>query len=151
MTKRVAVAGASGYAGGELLRLIAGHPLLQLELVTAESSAGKTVGEVHRNLVGCSSGWASAGDSAGSGGSGGSAGLGGLGGLRFEPHEAIKQADCDLVFLALPSGQSAPLAVGLADEVKVVDLGPDFRLADADAWARHYGGMHAGRWVTGLA
>jgi N-acetyl-gamma-glutamyl-phosphate reductase len=70
--------------------------------------------------------------------------------MVFEPHRAIKEADCDLVFLALPSGESAAVAGDVADHIKVVDLGPDFRLADADAWGRHYGGVHAGRWVTGL-
>src|SRR5215469_10289217 len=128
MTVRVAVAGASGYAGGELLRLIAGHPHFELAALTADSSAGKTVAEVHGNL---------AGDPR-------------LAGLMFEPQHAIKAAECDLVFMALPSGQSAPLAASLADEVKVVDLGPDFRLSDPDAWGRYYGGTHAGRWVTGL-
>lgn len=128
MTVRVAVAGASGYAGGELLRLIAGHPHFELAALTADSSAGKTVAEVHANL---------AGDPR-------------LAELKFEPQHAIKGAECDLVFMALPSGQSAPLAASLADEIKVVDLGPDFRLADPDAWVRYYGGAHAGRWVTGL-
>jgi N-acetyl-gamma-glutamyl-phosphate reductase len=128
MSMRVAVAGASGYAGGELLRIIAGHPHFELSVLTADSSVGKAVADVHQHL---------AGDP-------------GVAGLIFEPQHAIKQADCDLVFMALPSGQSAPLAASLTDEIKVVDLGPDFRLADPDAWARHYGGVHAGRWVTGL-
>jgi N-acetyl-gamma-glutamyl-phosphate reductase len=128
MTMRVAVAGASGYAGGELLRLIAGHPHFELSVLTAEGSAGKSVAEVHPHL---------AADA-------------GLAGLTFEPQHAIKQADCELVFMALPGGQSASLAASVADEIKVVDLGPDFRLADPDAWARHYGGVHAGRWATGL-
>ncbi len=125
---RVAVAGASGYAGGELLRLIAGHPQFQLGVVTGDSSAGKAVGEVHRQL----------------------AGLGAIGGHVFQPHEAVQADDADLVFLALPSGQSAAVAAALPDHVKVVDLGADFRLASAEDWARHYGGAHAGRWVTGL-
>ena len=125
---RVAVVGASGYAGGELLRLIAGHPDLKLVLATADSSAGKAVGELHANL----------------------AGLPSLANMIFEPHSAIKQADCDLVFLALPSGQSAPVALDIGDRLPIVDLGPDFRLADPGDWARHYGGDHAGRWVTGL-
>ncbi len=125
---RVAVAGASGYAGGELLRLIAGHPQFEIAVLTADSSAGKTVGEVHPSLAGHRE----------------------LAGLIFEPQHAIKQAECDLVFMAMPSGQSAPLAASVPDEIKIVDLGPDFRLADSEAWARHYGGVHAGRWVTGL-
>jgi N-acetyl-gamma-glutamyl-phosphate reductase len=125
---RVAVVGASGYAGGELLRLIAGHPHLELALATADSSAGKSIGDLHPNLAGHPA----------------------LAGLIFEPHSAVKQADVALAFLALPSGQSAPVAAGIDDSVAVVDLGPDFRLADPADWARHYEGVHAGRWVTGL-
>ncbi|HEX2318331.1 MAG TPA: N-acetyl-gamma-glutamyl-phosphate reductase [Streptosporangiaceae bacterium] len=125
---RVAVVGASGYAGGELLRLIAGHPDLDLVLATADSSAGKPVGEVHANL----------------------AGYPGLANLVFEPHGAAKAAAAELAFLALPAGQSAPMAVSIAGETAIVDLGPDFRLADPAAWSRHYGGDHAGTWVTGL-
>jgi N-acetyl-gamma-glutamyl-phosphate reductase len=125
---RVAVAGASGYAGGELLRLIAGHPEFEIAVLTADSSAGKTVSTVHQNLAGHPK----------------------LAGLVFESHHAIKQAQCDLVFLAMPSGQSAALAASLPDEQKIIDLGPDFRLKDPEAWARHYDGDHAGRWVIGL-
>ena len=125
---RVAVAGASGYAGGELLRLLAAHPDFELGVLTADSSAGKTVGEVHQQLAGAT----------------------GLAARVFEPHSALKAGDFELVFLALPSGQSAPVAAELTDEVAIVDLGPDFRLADSRAWDRHYGGTHAGRWVTGL-
>jgi N-acetyl-gamma-glutamyl-phosphate reductase len=125
---RVAVVGASGYAGGELLRLIAGHPHLRLALATAGSSAGKTVGELHPHLAGKPE----------------------LANLKLEPHNAVKQAGCELAFLALPSGHSAPAAAGIADEVRIVDLGPDFRLASKDDWARHYGSDHAGRWITGL-
>jgi N-acetyl-gamma-glutamyl-phosphate reductase len=125
---RVAVAGASGYAGGELLRLLASHPSLEIGVLTADSSAGKTVGEVHPHLAGAT----------------------GLAERVLEPHSALKGADCELVFLALPSGASAPVAADLPDELAVVDLGADFRLADPAAWGRHYGGAHAGRWVTGL-
>lgn len=125
---RVAVAGASGYAGGELLRLICGHPELELAVVTADSSAGKAVGEVHQNL---------AGEPA-------------LAGMVFEPHGAVKDSGASLAFLALPGGQSGTAAASLPDDMAVVDLGPDFRLADPGDWARHYGGEHQGRWVTGL-
>jgi N-acetyl-gamma-glutamyl-phosphate reductase len=128
MGARVAVAGASGYAGGELLRLLAGHPDLEIGPVTADSSAGQPVGAVHAHL----------------------AGLPGLAGRVFTSHEAAGLDDCDLVFAALPAGQSARLAARLPAPVKVVDLGPDFRLADPQAWTRHYGGEHPGRWVTGL-
>jgi N-acetyl-gamma-glutamyl-phosphate reductase len=128
MGARVAVAGASGYAGGELLRLLAGHPDLELGVVTGDSSAGKTVAEVHAHL----------------------AGVAALAGRTFESHETASLAGCDLVFTALPAGQSALLARTLPATVKIVDLGPDFRLADPAAWARHYGGEHPGRWITGL-
>ena len=128
MGARVAVAGASGYAGGELLRLVAGHPGLALTAVTADSNAGKTVGELHPQLAGDAS----------------------LAGLVLCPHAAAALADCDLVFLALPAGQSADIADMAHAGTKIVDLGPDFRLADPDAWLRHYGGRHAGHWVTGI-
>jgi N-acetyl-gamma-glutamyl-phosphate reductase len=128
MGARVAVAGASGYAGGELLRLLAGHPDLELAVATADSSAGRTVAELHPQL----------------------ASLRGLAGLPLEPHGPEALAECDLVFLALPAGQSAAAAAQMPGRVKIVDLGPDFRLADGAAWARHYSGPHPGRWVTGI-
>jgi N-acetyl-gamma-glutamyl-phosphate reductase len=128
MGARVAVAGASGYAGGELLRLLAGHPDLELGPVTADSNARRPVGEVHPHLAGVPS----------------------LAGRGFDTDEALAGCGCDLVFLALPAGSSPRLAGDLGQGVKIVDLGPDFRLADATAWARHYQGPHAGRWTTGL-
>jgi N-acetyl-gamma-glutamyl-phosphate reductase len=127
MGARVAVAGASGYAGGELLRLLAGHPDLDLAVTTADSSAGSTVAQLHPHL----------------------AGLRGLADRVLEPHGPEALADCDLAFLALPAGHSAVAAAQLPGSVKVVDLGPDFRLSDGAAWARHYSGPHPGRWVTG--
>jgi N-acetyl-gamma-glutamyl-phosphate reductase len=128
MGAQVAVAGASGYAGGELLRLLAGHPDLELGPVTAESSAGRLIAELHPHLAGLTS----------------------LSARTFDPVDALADSRCDLAFLALPAGQSAPLAGDLGPDTKLVDLGPDFRLADAGAWARHYQGPHAGRWATGL-
>jgi N-acetyl-gamma-glutamyl-phosphate reductase len=128
MGARVAVAGASGYAGGELLRLLAGHPDLELAAVTADSSAGKTLGELHGHLAGAPS----------------------IARLTIQPHGPHPLAGCDLAFLALPATKSAAIADELPDHVKIVDLGPDFRLADPGAWQRHYGGRHPGRWVTGL-
>ena len=128
MGARVAVAGASGYGGGELLRLLAAHPDLEIGPVTADSSAGKPVGALHPHL----------------------AGVPGLAARVFEPHEPDRLNGADLVFAALPAGQSARLAAALPAQVKFVDLGPDFRLADPQAWERHYGGDHPGRWVTGL-
>jgi N-acetyl-gamma-glutamyl-phosphate reductase len=127
MGARVAVAGASGYAGGELLRLLAGHPDLELAVATAASSAGLPVADLHPHL----------------------AGLPGLADRLLQSLDDDAVAGCDLVFLALPAGQSAVVAAQLPADVKIVDLGPDFRLADGAAWARHYPGAHPGRWATG--
>ncbi|RZU48916.1 N-acetyl-gamma-glutamyl-phosphate reductase [Krasilnikovia cinnamomea] len=124
MGVRVAVAGASGYAGGELLRLIAGHPEFDLVAATAHTQAGSPVTAVHPQLAGLD--------------------------LTLAQTDPATLADADLVFLALPHGQSAALAAQLPASVKVVDLGADFRLRDADAWARYYGGPHAGTWTYGL-
>src|SRR5690242_4897446 len=129
MGARVAVAGASGYAGGELLRLLAGHPDLEIGPVTGQGSAGQPVGAVHPHL----------------------AGLPGLAGRRFEAlDEGLLLDGCDLVFLALPHGQSAALAAGLPAGTMVVDLGADFRLADPAAWQKFYGSPHQGQWPYGL-
>lgn len=121
----VSVAGASGYAGGELLRLIAGHPHLEVGAVTGQGSVGASVGEVHPHLVP-------------------------LAGRRFTATDPAALAEADLVFLALPHGESAAVASKLPAGVKVVDLGADFRLADAAAWAAYYSGPHAGTWPYGL-
>jgi N-acetyl-gamma-glutamyl-phosphate reductase len=123
---RAAVAGASGYAGGELLRLIAGHPHLDLAAVTAQSQAGQPVAAVHPHLA------ASLAD------------------RTLVATDPAALADADLVFLALPHGESAAVASRLPAEVKVVDLGADHRLRDADAWRRYYPGEHAGAWTYGL-
>lgn len=125
MGTRVAVAGASGYAGGELLRLLLGHPELELAAVTAESSAGMPVTSVHPQLPV-------------------------LAGTSFVPTDPKVLADADLVFLALPHGQSAALAAQLPADLPVVDLGADHRLVDAGAWDRFYGGPHAEAWTYGL-
>jgi N-acetyl-gamma-glutamyl-phosphate reductase len=125
MGVRVAVAGASGYAGGELLRLIASHPGLELGPVTAGSSAGAAVTHLHPQLPG-------------------------LAGRVLEPNSPDLLASADLVFLALPHDQSAPLAAALPASVKIVDLSASFRLADPAAWAAFYGGEHAGTWTYGL-
>ncbi|MER7418521.1 N-acetyl-gamma-glutamyl-phosphate reductase [Micromonospora peucetia] len=121
---RVAVAGASGYAGGELIRLVAGHPEFDLVAATAHSQAGHRLDVVHPQLAGLD--------------------------LVLGATDAATLADADLVFLALPHGQSAALAAQLSPEVRVVDLGADHRLADPYAWANYYGGTHAGPWTYGL-
>ncbi|HEU4427055.1 MAG TPA: N-acetyl-gamma-glutamyl-phosphate reductase, partial [Pilimelia sp.] len=124
MGVRVAVAGASGYAGGELLRLIAGHPEFDLVAATGHSQAGMTVAGVHPHLVGLD--------------------------LVLRPTSGDSVADADLIFLALPHGESAATAAALPAGATVVDLGADHRLTDAAAWHRYYGGAHADAWTYGL-
>ena len=125
MGMRVAVAGASGYAGGEALRLLAAHPEFDLAAVCAGSSAGQLVGEIHPHLVSLAS-------------------------RRFEATDASVLADSDLVILGLPHGESAAVAAQLPDSVKVVDMGADFRLIDAAQWEASYGVPHAGTWTYGI-
>jgi N-acetyl-gamma-glutamyl-phosphate reductase len=125
MGARVAVAGASGYAGGELLRLLAAHPDVEIVAATGHSQAGAPLQSVHPHLVS-------------------------LAGLRLTRTDPAALAGADLVFLALPHGESAALAAALPATVKVVDLGADHRLRDATAWTRYYGGEHAGAWTYGL-
>ena len=128
MGARVAVAGASGYAGGELLRLLAGHPDLELGPLAANSSAGTPVTAVHPQLTGHP----------------------GLDGAVFAATEPDLLADADLLFTALPHGESAQLAARLPGHLKVIDLGADFRLADPDKWTQYYPGPYAGQWTYGL-
>lgn len=125
MGVRVAVAGGSGYAGGELLRLLDGHPELELVAVTGHSSAGSPVTSVHPQLRS-------------------------LAELSFAATTPEALAGADLVFLALPHGESAALAAQLPDDLPIVDLGADHRLTDGEAWQRYYGGTYAGAWTYGL-
>jgi N-acetyl-gamma-glutamyl-phosphate reductase len=120
-----AVVGASGYAGGELLRLLAVHPDLDVGAVAAASNAGRPLAELHPQLRSLSDRILVAAD---------------------DP--AVGAAD--VVFLALPHGESARVAAGLPDGCLVVDLGADFRLTSASDWERFYGGPHAGTWPYGL-
>lgn len=122
---RVAVAGGSGYAGGELLRLIACHPGLELGPVAAATSAGAAVTDVHPHLPA-------------------------LAGRSFDRLDASRLADADLVFLALPNEESAKVSAALPGPLPVVDLSASFRLADSAAWARYYQTSHAGTWAYGL-
>jgi N-acetyl-gamma-glutamyl-phosphate reductase len=127
MGVRVAVAGASGYAGGELLRLLAGHPDLEIAAVTGASSAGKQVTSVHPHLVGHPA----------------------FDGRAFGATDPDLLAATELVFMALPHGESAALARQLTD-TRLIDLSADFRLADEAAWQRFYGTPYSGRWLYGL-
>jgi N-acetyl-gamma-glutamyl-phosphate reductase len=120
-----AVAGASGYAGGELLRLLLQHPDLELAALCAGTSAGLPVTDLHPHLPQLSH-------------------------LQFQATTVRALSEADVVFLALPHGESAALASQLPASVKVVDLGADFRLRDAGEWDRYYGGPHAGTWTYGL-
>jgi N-acetyl-gamma-glutamyl-phosphate reductase len=128
MGTRVAVAGASGYAGGELLRLLAGHPDLEIAALSAGSSAGQPVTSIHPNLTGHPA----------------------FDGRDFETTDADALGDAELIFLALPHGESAALAQRLP-EARIIDLSADFRLGDEEAWHQFYGDVsYAGRWAYGL-
>ena len=127
---RVALAGASGYAGGEILRLLLGHPAyadgrLTIGALTAAASAGTKLAEHHPHLLP-------------------------LAQQILQPTEVDVLAGHDVVFLALPHGHSAALAEQLGPEVLIIDCGADFRLTDAAVWERFYGGAHAGSWPYGL-
>ena len=125
MTTRVAVAGASGYAGGELLRLLLAHPEVEIGALTAGSNAGETLGSLQPHLLP-------------------------LADRVLEKTSAETLSGHDVVFLALPHGQSGPIAADLGEDVLVVDCGADYRLADSAEWERFYGGPHAGTWPYGL-
>lgn len=125
MTVRIAIGGASGYAGGELLRLLLGHPEVEIGALTAGGNAGATLGSRQPHLVPLA-------DRV----------------LDETSPEALRGHD--VVFLALPHGRSAELAARLDPDVLVIDCGADHRLTDPDDWARWYGGEHAGSWPYGL-
>ncbi len=125
MTSSVAVAGCTGYAGGELLRLLLQHPDATIGALTGNSSVGDRLG-VHQPH------------------------LAPLADRIVAPTTAEELAGHDVVFLALPHGTSAALAEQLGEEVLIVDAGADFRLTDAAAWEKFYGSPHAGTWPYGL-
>jgi len=125
MTVRVAVAGASGYAGGEVLRLLLAHPEVEIGEVTAGANAGERLGSLQPHLTPLAD--------------------------RVLAETSLETlSGHDVVFLALPHGQSAAVAEQLGPEVVVVDCGADFRLTDAETWTRFYGSEHAGSWPYGL-
>ena len=121
---KIGIIGASGYAGGELLRLLAGHPQFEVCTVTAHSNAGEAITTVHPHLISYS-------------------------GRTFSAFNAKDFDCCELIFLALPHGESASVIASLHSEAKIVDLGADFRLEDGAKWAEYYGGEHAGTWTYG--
>ncbi|GLY18537.1 N-acetyl-gamma-glutamyl-phosphate reductase [Kineosporia sp. NBRC 101677] len=120
-----AVAGASGYAGGELLRLLLQHPQIEIGALTAGGNAGSRLGEHQPHLLP-------------------------LADRVLGPTTAEQLSGHDLVFLALPHGASAKIAAELPAETVVVDCGADHRLVSAEAWEEFYGGEHAGTWAYGL-
>jgi N-acetyl-gamma-glutamyl-phosphate reductase len=122
---RAAVAGASGYAGGEVLRLLLGHPDVEIGAVTAGANAGEPLVALQPHLLP-------------------------LADRVLEETTPEVLAGHDVVFLALPHGQSGPIARALPEDLVVIDCGADFRLTDADEWAAFYGGEHAGSWPYGL-
>ena len=125
MTVKVAVAGASGYAGGEVLRLLLGHPEVEIGALTGGSNAGQLLGSLQPHLVPLADREL----------------------LETTPETLTGH---DVVFLGLPHGQSGPIAAELGEDTVVIDCGADFRLADAATWEKFYGSAHAGSWPYGL-
>lgn len=126
MTYTVAVAGASGNVGGELLRLIALHPELELKTVTASSMVGQKVSALHPSVEKFAD-------------------------IVFTENNATTLSGHDVVFLALPHSKSAEVAAWLADEdCLILDCGADFRLDNEADWQKFYGGTHAGTWTYGM-
>lgn len=130
MSRSIAIFGSSGYAGGELIRLIDGHPDFEVAYLGAHSTAGKNLGAVHPHLRG--------------------------GDRTLEPNDAAAAPPVDLAFLALPHGASAEPAMTLLERgVAVVDIGSDFRLDTTNRYLSAYGVEHPypeqlGQWVYGL-
>lgn len=125
MTVKVAVAGATGYAGGELLRILLAHPHVEVGALTAASSAGTVLGQHQPHL-------------------------GPLADRLVQDTTADTLAGHDVVFLALPHGHSGAIAAELGEGTVVIDLGADHRLTASADWQRWYGGEHAGTWPYGL-
>jgi len=127
---RIAVAGASGYAGGEVLRLLLAHPRhrsgrLEIGALTAGSNAGSPLGAHQPHLLP-------------------------LADRILAPTTVEELSGHDIVFLGLPHGRSAAIAEQLPASTVVIDCGADFRLRDAAAWTKYYGTEHAGSWPYGL-
>jgi N-acetyl-gamma-glutamyl-phosphate reductase len=125
MSISVAVAGASGYAGGEVLRLLLGHPTVRIGALTGGSNAGESLGTLQPHLLP-------------------------LADRVLDETSLATLAGHDVVFLALPHGQSGEIAQQLGVETVVIDCGADFRLEDGVLWEQFYGSPHAGTWPYGL-
>ncbi len=114
---RLGILGASGYTGGELMRLLAHHPGADMRFLTGDRAAGKPVAAVFPNL-------------------------GHLGLPDLIKMDDAKFDDVDLVFCGLPHGTTQEVVAKLPRTLKVVDLSADFRLADVDTYAKWYGHAH---------
>jgi N-acetyl-gamma-glutamyl-phosphate reductase len=125
MTVSVAVAGASGYVGGEVLRVFSAHPDVTFGALTANSSAGETIGAHHPHLRS-------------------------LADRTIVPTTPEALAGHGVVVLALPHGASGEIAATLPDDILILDCGADHRLESAEAWGEYYEGAHAGSWPYGL-
>ncbi|MBP1327614.1 N-acetyl-gamma-glutamyl-phosphate reductase [Leucobacter exalbidus] len=125
MTYSVAVAGASGYAGGELLRLLAGHPEFEVRTVTGHSSAGRPLIESQPHLRS-------------------------LAHLTLQATTPEVLDGHDIVFFALPHGASGELTAQLTNVRLAVDCGADHRLTSSADWAKFYGGEHHEAWTYGV-
>ena len=120
-----AILGASGYAGGELLRLLSVHPHLQVTQVSAHSNAGELITDIHPHLTT----------------------------HNREKFLSLNEIDFEVIevaFIALPHGQSASMIEKFSGKTKIIDLGADFRLANSNQWAKYYEGKYAGVWTYGL-
>lgn len=130
MSISVAIAGASGYAGGEVLRLLLNHPAylsgdLTIGALTGASNAGQRVGDIMPHLSP-------------------------LADRIIEDTTAEVLSGHDVVFLGLPHGHSGVIANALGDGPAILDCGADFRLSDPDEWLHYYGSEHAGTWTYGI-
>ena len=117
MKKRIAILGASGYTGAELIRFLLNHPDVEIKVLTAESQAGKAMREVYPHLD-----------------------FAGLPDLI--PLSAVDYSAIDIVFCCLPHGTTQQVIAKLPEHVRIIDLSADFRLHDVDTYAQWYGHAH---------
>ncbi len=116
---KVGIVGGTGYTGVELLRLLARHPRVELSAITSRGNAGQPVADMFPSLRGRVD-------------------------LCFTEPDPVRLAECDLVFFATPHGTAMQMAPALLEAgTRVIDLGPDFRLKDADVWAKWYKHTHS--------
>ena len=122
---KVSVVGASGYTGGELLRMLTAHPEFELHAICANSNADEIISNLHPALTNFSD-------------------------RKFESVNIEKLNKSELIFLALPHGESGKIAKEISKDVKVVDLGSDHRLKDKAKWQQYYSGEYAEPWFYSI-